>query len=100
MAQAKGPLCAVVVAAMTRRVTDEGIHVERPDLRKLRSGEEVFYWSESNKSWSHTTFLRVSREKADVVRLEVQRSAHAKNVYVAMKKGLSSSLWRSSESPL
>ena len=67
---------------MARRVTDTGIQVEPPDFGKLKRGDMVFYWSPSCQSWIETKFHRVSSDSDDVVRLEAQKHANAKNVYV------------------
>ena len=62
--------------------TDIGIPVRVADCSQLKEMDQVYYWSNTNKSWIQTTFVRISKDPK-IIRLEHQRNASCENVYVA-----------------
>ena len=72
--------------ALASRVTDRGRQLQQAECDKLKEGDEVYYWSDTNSTWIKTSFIRVSSENANIVRLQAQRSAAAKHVYTKVER--------------
>ena len=51
----------------------------------MKEGGEVFCWSDANSTWIKTSFIRVSSENANIVRLQAQRSVAAQHVYTKVE---------------
>ena len=48
-------------------------------------GDEVYYWSDANSTWIKTSFIRVSSDNSNIVRLHGHKSVAAQHVYTKVE---------------
>jgi hypothetical protein len=61
---------ALSMSAMALAMTDSGKQLQRAECNKLKEGDEVYYWSDTNSTWIRTSFIRVCSDNANIVRLQ------------------------------
>ena len=74
------------MSAMALAMTDSGKQLQRAECNKLKEGDEVYCWSDTNSTWSRTSFIRVCSDNANIVRLQAQKSVAAQHVFTKVER--------------
>ena len=67
-------------------MTESGRQLQQAECDKLKEGDEVYYWSDTNSTWVKTSVIHVCSDNANIVRLQAQKSAAAQHVYTKVER--------------
>ena len=74
------------MSAMALAMTDSGKQLQRTECNKLKEGDEVYYWSDTNSTWIRTSFIRVCSDNANIARLQAHQSVAAQHVFTKVER--------------
>ena len=71
---------------MALAMTESGQQLQEAECDKLKEGDDVCYWSDTNSTWIKTSFIRVCSDTANSVRLQAQSSVAAQHVFTTVER--------------